>query len=51
MFYSFDGIDGGGKSTQLKLFCDWLAERGEPVRHLPRSWQHAAGRSGAQVCC
>jgi dTMP kinase len=31
MFYSFDGIDGGGKSTQLKLFCDWLAERGEQV--------------------
>ncbi len=31
MFYSFDGIDGGGKSTQLKLFCDWLVERGEPV--------------------
>jgi dTMP kinase len=29
MFYSFDGIDGGGKSTQLKLFCDWLAERGQ----------------------
>ena len=31
MFYTFDGIDGGGKSTQLKLFCDWLAERGEQV--------------------
>jgi dTMP kinase len=31
MFYSFDGIDGGGKSTQLKLFCDWLVERGEQV--------------------
>jgi dTMP kinase len=31
MFYSFDGIDGGGKSTQLKLFCDWLAQRGEQV--------------------
>ncbi|HEX3996993.1 MAG TPA: dTMP kinase [Pirellulales bacterium] len=31
MFYSFDGIDGGGKSTQLKLFCDWLTERGEQV--------------------
>ncbi len=32
VFFSFDGIDGGGKSTQLRLFCQWLAERGdEPV--------------------
>ncbi|BBO31444.1 dTMP kinase [Lacipirellula parvula] len=31
-FFSFDGIDGGGKSTQLKLFCEWLAEQGhEPI--------------------
>lgn len=27
-FFSFDGIDGVGKTTQLRLFCDWLAERG-----------------------
>ncbi len=31
MFYSFDGIDGAGKSTQMELFCAWLAERGERV--------------------
>lgn len=32
MFFSFDGIDGVGKSTQLALFCDWLRGRGcEPV--------------------
>ena len=24
MFFSFDGIDGTGKSTQMELFCDWL---------------------------
>jgi dTMP kinase len=31
-FFSFDGIDGVGKSTQLGLFCEWLAQRGdEPV--------------------
>lgn len=24
MFFSFDGIDGAGKSTQMDLFCDWL---------------------------
>jgi dTMP kinase len=31
MFYSFDGIDGAGKSTQMESFCAWLAERGERV--------------------
>ncbi|MEC9094372.1 MAG: dTMP kinase [Planctomycetota bacterium] len=25
MFFSFDGIDGSGKSTQMELFCDWLS--------------------------
>jgi dTMP kinase len=27
MFFSFDGIDGVGKSTQMGLFVDWLRER------------------------
>lgn len=32
MFFSFDGIDGVGKSTQLRLFCQWLAGQGrQPV--------------------
>ena len=31
MFYSFDGVDGVGKTTQLELFCRWLRERGEDV--------------------
>jgi dTMP kinase len=31
MFYSFDGLDGTGKSTQLKLFADWLRSRGHDV--------------------
>jgi dTMP kinase len=31
MFYSFDGMDGGGKTTQMRLFCDWLQERGHEV--------------------
>ncbi len=31
IFFSFDGIDGVGKSTQMQLFCDWLAESGHSV--------------------
>jgi dTMP kinase len=31
MFFSFDGIDGGGKSTQMQLFCDWLRDQGHTV--------------------
>ena len=31
MFFSLDGIDGGGKSTQLDLFCSWLRESGHDV--------------------
>jgi dTMP kinase len=31
MFFSIDGGDGTGKSTQLKLFQQWLGERGHAV--------------------
>lgn len=31
MFFSFDGIDGTGKSTQMDLFADWLRELGRDV--------------------
>jgi dTMP kinase len=31
MFFSFDGIDGVGKSTQIELFCRWLRGRGNEV--------------------
>jgi dTMP kinase len=27
MFFSFDGVDGVGKTTQLDLFCQWLRNR------------------------
>jgi len=27
MFFSFDGIDGVGKTTQMRLFCEWLAAK------------------------
>lgn len=31
MFFSLDGADGGGKTTQLQLFCDWLRSSGYDV--------------------
>ena len=31
MFFTFDGIDGTGKSTQLELFCQWLESLGQDV--------------------
>jgi dTMP kinase len=30
-FFSFDGVDGVGKSTQLQLFIEWLREKGLDV--------------------
>jgi dTMP kinase len=27
MFFSFDGLDGAGKSTQMHRFCEWLTEQ------------------------
>ena len=31
MFLSFDGVDGAGKSTQIKLLSQWLRARGKDV--------------------
>jgi dTMP kinase len=31
MFYSIDGGDGVGKSTQIGLFCEWLRKQGHEV--------------------
>jgi dTMP kinase len=31
MFYSIDGCDGVGKSTQIGLFCEWLRGKGQEI--------------------
>lgn len=31
MFFSFDGLDGVGKTTQLELFCQWLRDAGHEI--------------------
>ena len=31
MFFSFDGMDGVGKSTQAALFTQWLREEGHEI--------------------
>lgn len=31
MFFSLDGPDGGGKTTQQRLFCEWLRSSGYDV--------------------
>ncbi len=31
MFFSFDGLDGTGKTTQMDLFCQWLRDAGREV--------------------
>lgn len=31
LLITFEGLDGVGKTTQIKLLADWLQERGHPV--------------------
>ena len=38
---SFSGIDGAGKSTQIRALCDGLSERGLKVRVIP-FWDQVA---------
>lgn len=34
MFFCLDGVDGGGKSTQVRMLCDWLQARGQRTLSL-----------------
>jgi dTMP kinase len=38
MFIALEGLDGAGKSTQLKLLCQFLADKGKQTKflHFPR---------------
>ena len=38
MLIVLEGLDGAGKSTQLKMLCEYLQERGDKLRylHFPR---------------
>jgi len=31
MFFALEGVDGAGKTTQMRLFCDWIRSEGHEV--------------------
>ena len=45
-FITFEGADGGGKSTQVQLAATWLRERGYEVV-TTRARRDCFGRKGA----
>lgn len=49
MFFSFDGIDGVGKTTQMQLFGEWLAEQGREVVTCRDPGSTALGESVREI--
>ena len=45
MFFTFDGIDGAGKSTQIRLFVEWLESNGHSVTNCRDPGTTAAGEA------
>lgn len=45
MFFTFDGVDGVGKTTQIQLFCEWLRDRGQTVCECRDPGSTALGES------
>ena len=51
MFFSFDGLDGVGKSTQMDLFVEWLRAAGHDVVQCRDPGRRETGRSGTITSC
>jgi dTMP kinase len=49
MFFTFDGIDGTGKSTQASLFCAWLTGQGKTVVHCRDPGSTAVGEQLREI--
>src|SRR5262249_54360895 len=44
LFFSLDGLDGSGKSTQCRLLAGWLRARGHEVRECRDPGDTAVGK-------
>jgi dTMP kinase len=49
MFFSFDGIDGVGKSTQMRLFCEMLRVHGHEVEYCRDPGSTALGEAIREI--
>jgi dTMP kinase len=49
VFFSFDGVDGSGKSTQATMFVEWLRDQGYEVTSCRDPGSTALGESIRQI--
>ena len=49
MFITLDGIDGGGKATQIELLCRWLRDQGHQVEAVRDPGSTEAGEAIRQL--